>query len=64
MKSVASFIMCAAVSVASAAEIVVEGSAPIRNGDIGQAREMASRRALASAAESKSARVSAQSVVN
>ena len=64
MKSVALFIMCAAVSVASAAEIVVEASAPIRNGDIGQAREMASRRALANAAESKSARVSAQSVVN
>ena len=58
------FSLYAALSIASATEVVIEGSAPIRNGDIGQARELASRRALASAAELKSAHVSAQSIVN
>ena len=64
MKSLSLFFFWTTIAFASPAEVVVEGSAPIRNGDVGQAREMASRRALASAAESKSARVSAQSVVN
>lgn len=53
-----------ALTPASAAETVVEGSALIRNGDIGQARELATRRALARATESKSARVNAQTVVH
>ena len=49
-------------SLAIAAEVVVEGRAPIRNGDIGEARELASRRALAQAVEMHSARVSAQTL--
>jgi hypothetical protein len=48
---------------ASAAELTVEGSAPIRNGDVGQARELATRRALASAAALGSATISAQTLV-
>ncbi len=48
---------------ASAAELTVEGSAPIRNGDVGQARELATRRALASAAAMGSATISAQTLV-
>lgn len=46
-----------------AADLVVEGSAVIRDGDLGQARELAMRRALARAAEFKSANVSAQALV-
>jgi hypothetical protein len=46
-----------------AAELTVEGSAPIRNGDVGQARELATRRALASAAALGSATISAQTLV-
>lgn len=46
-----------------AADIVVEGSAPIRAGDIGQARELATRRALARAAEFKGANVSSQALL-
>ncbi len=53
-----------ALTPASAAETVVEGSALIRNGDTGQARELATRRALARATEYKSARVNAQTVVH
>lgn len=55
--------ICAALSLASASEVVVEASATIHKGDIGQARELATRRALARAAEFKSANVSAQAVV-
>ena len=50
-------------TVCPAREIVTVGSAPIRNGDVGQAREMAFRRALAQAAESESATVNSHSVV-
>ncbi len=46
-----------------AAELTVEGSAPIRNGDVGQARELATRRALASAAALGSANISSQTLV-
>lgn len=48
---------------ASAADIVVEGTAPIRGGDLGQARELATRRALARAAEFNGANVSSQALV-
>ncbi len=47
----------------SANEVVVEGSALIENGDLGQAREMARRRALAQASEMKNAHVSAASTM-
>ncbi len=46
-----------------ASDLVVEGSATIIAGDIGQARELATRRALARAAELKGARVSSTSLV-
>lgn len=46
-----------------AAEIVVEGSAVILDDDVGLARELAIRRALARAAEFKSANVSSQALV-
>jgi hypothetical protein len=46
-----------------AEEIVVEGSAQIVGGDLGQARELATRRALARAAEFNGARVSSQALV-
>ncbi|MDP2793729.1 MAG: flagellar assembly protein T N-terminal domain-containing protein [Sulfurisoma sp.] len=45
----------------AAAEVLVEGSAPVVDNDIGRARELATRRALARAAESHAATVSAQS---
>ena len=51
------------VTVCSARDIVTTGSAPVRNGDVGQARELAFRRAMALAAESESATVNSQSVV-
>ncbi len=54
---------CVFLSAALAAEVEVEGSAPIVGNDIGQARELATRRALARAAESHAATVSAQSSV-
>jgi hypothetical protein len=41
-----------------AQEVVVEGQAPIRNGDMGQARDLALQRALGLAAASGSARIS------
>ncbi|MDD2744283.1 MAG: flagellar assembly protein T N-terminal domain-containing protein [Rhodocyclaceae bacterium] len=44
-------------------EIVVEGSAQIVGGDLGQARELATRRALARAAEFNGANVSSQALV-
>lgn len=47
----------------TAADLVVEASAQIENGDIGQAREQATRRALARASEQHSARVSAATTV-
>ncbi len=47
----------------NANELVVEGTALIKNGDLGQAREQATRRALAQASEMKSAHVSAASIV-
>ncbi len=50
-------------SATGAAELTVEGSAPIRNGDVGQARELATRRALASAAALGSANISSQTLV-
>lgn len=53
----------AVLSLAMANEVVVEGSAQIFNGDVGQARELATRRALARAAEFKGANVSAQAFV-
>ncbi|MDP3637704.1 MAG: flagellar assembly protein T N-terminal domain-containing protein, partial [Azonexus sp.] len=43
--------------------LIVEGSAPIINGDVGQARELAMRRAISRASEQKSANVSSNSVV-
>jgi Flagellar assembly protein T, middle domain/Flagellar assembly protein T, N-terminal domain len=48
---------------ASANELVVEGSALIVGGDVGQARELATRRALARAAELKGANVNSSSLV-
>ncbi len=48
---------------ASADDLVVEGSAPVIGGDLGQARELATRRALARAAELKSASISSSSLV-
>lgn len=48
---------------APAADVVVEGTALIRHGDVAQAREQAVRRALARAVESKEVRVSAQTTV-
>lgn len=44
-------------------DVTVEGGAPIRNGDLGQARELATRRALARAAESQSLSVSSQTLL-
>lgn len=46
-----------------AADVVVEGSAAIRDGDLGAARELATRRAFARAAESQGAVVNAQSTL-
>lgn len=54
--------LCGALSVA-ANELVVEGSASIVGGDIGQARELATRRALAQAAELKGASVNSTSLL-
>lgn len=54
------FPLWAVLSLAAANEVVVEGSAQIFNGDVGQARELATRRALARAAEFKGANVSSQ----
>ncbi|MFZ2852521.1 MAG: flagellar assembly protein T N-terminal domain-containing protein [Rhodocyclaceae bacterium] len=48
------------VTAASALDVVVEGSAPIRDGDVGQARELAVRRALSRAAESRGVAISSQ----
>ena len=48
---------------AVAEEVVVEGSAVIRNGDLGEDREQATRRAMARAAEFRQARVSSQALV-
>jgi len=48
---------------AVAEDVVVEGSAVIRGGDLGEAREQATRRALARAAEFRQARVSSHSLV-
>jgi hypothetical protein len=53
----------AAMAAAQAAEVVVEGRALVGPEGVAAAREMATRRALARAAESHSARVSAQSGV-
>jgi hypothetical protein len=57
------WIFSALATVCLAREIITVGSAPIRNGDVGQARDLAFRRALARAAESESATVHSQSVV-
>lgn len=48
---------------ALANNLVIEGSAPIFGGDIGQARELATRRALANAAELKGASIMSSSSV-
>ncbi len=59
------FLLAGLLSAASlAADLIVEGSAPIRNGDIGQARELAARRALSRAAEFGSANISANSLLH
>jgi hypothetical protein len=50
-------------TVCSAREVIVFGSAPVRDGDVGQARELAVRRAMASAAESENVMVNSQSLV-
>lgn len=47
----------------TATELLVEGSALIENGDLGQARELATRRALARASEQKSVNISASTTV-
>lgn len=52
-----------AVLSASAGDLIVEGSAPVVAGDVGQARELATRRALVRAAEMKSARVNSSSLL-
>lgn len=56
-------IWLAFLSTAWGKEVVVEGSAPVRGGDMGQARELATRRALARAAESHAAAINAQTNV-
>lgn len=48
---------------AHSAEVIVEGRAPIRGNDVGQAKELATRRALARAAETQSANVTAQTIL-
>ena len=45
------------------AEVVAEGAATIENGDVAGARELATRRAVAHAVESKGAMVSAQTTI-
>lgn len=45
------------------AEVIVDGSALIRDSDYGQARELAIRRAMSRAVESQSTRVSSQTIV-
>lgn len=56
-------VLYALATVCAAAEVIVEGSAPIRDGDVGKAREIAVRRALARAAESHGAVVNSQTTV-
>jgi hypothetical protein len=55
---------CACLSSVQALELVVEGRALVREGDLPQARELAMRRALASAAESRAATVSTRSIAH
>lgn len=56
-------VLYALATASTAAEVIVEGSAPIRDGDVGKAREIAMRRALARAAESQGAIVNSQTTV-
>lgn len=60
MQTCGRFLLCALLLplCALAQEVVVEGQASIRNGDTGQARELALQRALGQAAASGSARIS------
>lgn len=53
-----------ALGTADAAQVVVEGSAPIRDDDLGQARALATRRAIARAAEAHAASVSAHTTLS
>jgi hypothetical protein len=50
-------------TVCTAREVIAVGSAPVRDGDAGQARELAVRRAMARVAESENAMVNSQSLV-
>lgn len=50
-------------TVSTARDVIAVGSAPVRDGDVGQARELAVRRAMARAAESESAMVNSQTLV-
>lgn len=56
-------IFCILATGSWAVDVVVEGSAPVRDGDLGAARELATRRALARAAESQGATVNSQILV-
>lgn len=62
-RSLAGLFLALFASMTLASEIVVEGSAQIVGGDLGQARELATRRALARAAEFSGAKVSSQALV-
>lgn len=57
-QTLAGVVLALAASAAWGLEVVVEGSAPVRDGDLGQARDQAVRRALSRAAESRGVVVS------
>lgn len=63
LRRLAPLLVVLALGTAVAAQVVVEGSAPIRDGDLGQARELATRRAIARAAEAHAATVSAHTTL-
>ena len=56
-------VFSALATVCAAREVIAVGSAPVRDGDVGQSRELAVRRAMARAAESENAMVNSQSLV-
>jgi hypothetical protein len=56
----AGLLLAAMATLGWAMDVMVEGSAPIRNGDLGQARELAIRRALSRASESRGVVISSQ----
>ncbi len=58
---VTALLLCCCQAIAT--EVVAEGAATIKNGDVAGARELATRRAIASAVESKGAIVSGQTTI-